>query len=63
MVVVLNVNHLFLKAEMIPIQFGKWIKYCGINYIFQVEKVSVLYSHLVWCVSKSSRPLLFLKSV
>lgn len=43
--VVLNVDHLFLKWEMIPIQCDKWIKYCGINYIFQVETLLILYNH------------------
>lgn len=58
--VVLNVDHLFLKWEMIPIQRGKWMKYCGILYIFQVEtcKLPILYNHLVWSMSKTNRLLL-----
>ena len=34
--VVFSVGHLFLKWEVIPIQFGKWVKYCGISYVFQI---------------------------
>ena len=39
--VVFSVGHLFLKCEVIPIQFGKWVKYCGISYVFQIERLSV----------------------
>lgn len=35
---VLNIGHLFLKWEIIHVQFGKWMKPRGINY-FSSRKV------------------------
>lgn len=42
--VVFNVDHLFLKWEIIPIQLGKWVKYCGINYLSNRKVISFIQS-------------------